>query len=307
MNRNLGYWHCLDSVKGLGPSRFKSLLLLFKTPNEVYKLSREQIFCIKGIDEKIADAFIESKDKLNQCITKMDEELRKAESLDASILTLNDKEYPVALKETNVCPPLLFFKGSTSLLNKTTKTIGIVGTRQVGSYGASVALSLSKELAGAGWTIVSGMAKGTDSLAHRGAIECGGKTFAVLGCGVDVIYPPEAKDLYSKILQHGGIFSEYSFGTKINDLNLKKRNKITVGLSRAVVIIETSDKGGTMNAVTAAFEQKKQIFVLVPKDRNNPHVAGNLKLIEEGKVIPITEANAFSIINKSLSVYEKED
>lgn len=302
MNENLGYWYCLNTVKGLGPLRFKTLLLLFNNPKEVYNLSREQMLCIKGIDDKIADAFIESKNKIGHCIQKMEGDLNRAISLNAKILTLNDKEYPSILKETSACSPLLYVKGNYNLLHKVNMTIGIVGTRQVSEYGASVSLNLSKQLAAHGWTIVSGMAKGTDSLAHQGAIEGSGVTFAVLGCGVDVIYPQEAKDLYNQILKHGLVLSEYSFGIKPNELNLKKRNKITVGLSNGIVIIETSEKGGTMNAVKAAFEQKKKLFVLVPKDKNNINVSGNVQLLKEGKVIPITNDNAFSVINEHLSI-----
>lgn len=300
MDTQLGYWYCLNQVKGLGPLRIKTLLLLFNNPEEIYKLSKEQLLCIKGIDEKIAYSFIESKSKLDRCFDFMNAQKQKALSLNTKIITLNDTNYPKILKETNVCPALLYVKGNLNILLNLDKTICIVGTRGVSNYGESVSFSLSKQLVSAGWVIVSGMAKGTDLSAHLGALEAG-NTIAVLGCGVDVIYPQEAKNIYNQILQKGLVISEYPFGTKPNEINLKKRNKITVGLSKAVVVIETSEKGGTMNAVRAALEQKKKIFVLEPRDRSNINVSGNLKIVNEGSGIPITANDAFSTITKELS------
>lgn len=301
MDPSLGYWHCLNQVKGLGPLRIKTLLVLFNNPEGIYKLSKEQLLCIKGIDEKIADSMIASKGKLDTCIDFMRSEQQKALSLNADILALTDGHYPKILKETNACPALLYVRGNLNMLANLNKTISIVGTREVSNYGEAIAFSLAKQLASVGWVVVSGMAKGADSAAHRGVIEAPGTTIAVLGCGVDVIYPREAKDLYNQILQKGLIISEYPLGTRPNELNLKKRNKITVGLSTAVVIVETSENGGTMNAVRAAIEQKKKIFVLEPQDKNNVNVSGNIKILNEGKGIPITADKAFSIITKELS------
>ena len=300
---HLGYWYWINSIHGLGPLRIKRLLLLFNNQIEhIYNLNEEQLLSIKAIDEKIAQAFVKEKSKLENYKKIAFNNDERARSIEARILTLIDPEYPKVLLDTTACPAILYTRGNFDkvLSVNAWKSIAIVGTRKPSHHGIKAAEYLSRSFAEMGWAIVSGLAMGIDTCAHAGALASNGITVGVLGCGVDVVYPPSGQQLFDNIIKSGLLVSEYQFGIRPSDLNLKKRNKIIVGLSKAVIVIETGETGGTWNAVRAAIEQKKKVFALQPRDTSLPSVQGNIKLIKDGTGIPIDMDTGVNTILREL-------
>lgn len=303
-SNDLTYWFWIDSIKGLGPLRIKRLLLVFGNDlRRVFELTRDQILSIKGIDDKIADGFIDSKSRFDQFAAVAARQRELAEKASGRMLHYLDTDYPQRLLSTTAGPPILYARGDMEhVLLDQPRTIAIVGTRRPTQAGLQVSERLASLLAQKGWAIVSGLAEGVDAGAHRGCLAVNGRTIAVLGCGTDVVYPPSSRELFDLILRSGLILSEYRFGTRPSEVTLKKRNKITVGLSEAVVVVETGETGGTWNAIRAAAEQKKKVFVLQPQESHSPSVQGNLKLISDRIGVPITLDNAEDIIAKELGL-----
>ena len=301
-SNDLTYWFWIDSIKGLGPLRIKRLLLVFGNDlQRVFNLTRDQILSIKGIDDKIADAFIHSKSRLDQFEAMAVRQQELAKKADGRMLHYLDTSYPQRLLSTTAGPPILYVRGNpTNLLLEQLRVIAIVGTRRPSQAGIQASARLAGMFAQKGWVIVSGLAEGVDASAHRGSLAVNGRTIAVLGCGTDVVYPPSNRELFDRILGSGLILSEYKFGTRPSEVTLKKRNKITVGLSEAVLVVETGETGGTWNAIRAAGEQKKKVFVLEPQDSQSETIQGNLKLINERTGIPLNLDNAEDIVMKEL-------
>lgn len=302
VSSDMKFWFWIDSIKGLGPLRIKRLLLVFGNDlQRVFNLTRDQILSIKGIDEKIADAFIDSKSRLDQFATAASRQQELADKVGGRLLHYLDADYPQRLLATTAGPPILYARGDTTkCLSDQRRAIAIVGTRRPSQTGLQVSERLASMLAQKGWVIVSGLAEGVDAGAHRGCLDANGCTVAILGCGADVVYPPSNRELFDRILRSGLILSEYRFGARPSEVTLKKRNKVTVGLSEAVVVVETGETGGTWNAIRAAAEQKKKVFVFHPQESQSQSVQGNFKLISDRIGIPITLDNAEEIIQKEL-------
>lgn len=251
------YWIWLSRIEGLGPMKIKQLLETYKTPEEIWKLSKEELMQVKGIGEKIADQILNKtyRQNLEQYIAYM-------KQYHIGMITIRDFDYPESLKHIYDVPAILYYKGNQELLNYN-NIIAMVGCRQCSQYGKEVSIQFSYQLAKQGMCIVSGMAKGIDGYSHMGCIKAGGKTIAVLGSGVDQIYPKENAFLYHQILKTGGlILSEYVIGTKPNKLNFPARNRIISGLSKGVIVVEAKEKSGTLNTVDFALEQGKDVFVI---------------------------------------------
>lgn len=203
--------------------------------------------------------------------------LTKAEQIKGHLILFHDKHYPQSLYQTNQCIPIIYAVGNLDIL-KNENASAVVGTRNPTNWTIAQTKKLVKKLVDDGHVIVSGLARGVDAVAHETALENGGKTVAVMGCGPDIYYPFENRILQDQIKQYGLIISEYPFGTRVTSLSLKKRNKIIVGLSKEVYITETSVYGGTMNSYLAAVEQKKPIKVFLPISNVGGDFSGNLKI-----------------------------
>ena len=193
-----------------------------------------------------------------------------------------DEDYPLLLDQIYDPPLVLFYRGS--LPDADDLTIAIIGSRKATPYGKQVANIFARDLATQGAWIVSGMARGIDSICHKGALEAGGKTLAVLGCGIDVIYPPENSRLYADICDNGAVVSEFPLGTAALAQNFPRRNRIISGLSRGVVVVEAGANSGTMHTVNYALEQGKDIFA-VPGPITSPCSKGTNKLIKESPMM----------------------
>ncbi len=236
-----------------------------------------------GVYLNVISEILYKKDNLHKYYLKAEKEIKEADRLNAHIISFCDDEYPPNLYNSNQPVPLLYATGDLSVLKKS-KFCAVVGTRKPSIWAAEETEKAVNKLILNDYVIVSGLATGIDEIAHRSALKYGGKTIAVLGCGVDISYPPQNLDLKKKIEKSGGaVISEYTFGTPIKDFRLKKRNKITVGLSECVLIAQTSKRGGTMNAYKAAIEQKKRVGVFYPPESLKNEFDGNLKIIEEKK------------------------
>ena len=197
----------------------------------------------------------------------------------------SDAYYPIKLKEIYDPPKELYCLGDIRLLNE--PSIAIIGARDASIYGRRVAKQLAEDLSKRGVTIISGLAKGIDSCAHEGSYNNLGKTIAVLGSGIDIIYPKENEDLYKRIIKNGGlVISEYPLGTKPEKDNFPKRNRIISALSSGVVVVEAKEKSGTLITVDCALEQGNNVYA-VPGNIDSINSRGTNNLIKEG-AIPVT-------------------
>ena len=271
---NKRYWIWLSLIKNLGSKRKLKLLELYKNPEGIYKLTKEELININGIGEAIANDIIISKNEkiLNYHIKYMKENNIK-------IININESEYPQALKKIYDPPISLYVKGNIEKLNN--KNIGIVGCRECTTYGKKSAEYFSYNLSKQNINIVSGLAKGIDSYAHLGSLNTG-NTIAVLGNGLDMIYPKENLELANEIIKRGGtIISEYPCGTKPDKMKFPARNRIISGISSGIIVIEAKEKSGTLITVDFALEQGKDVFV-VPGNINSINSVGTNDLIKQG-------------------------
>ena len=296
---NKKYWIWLSLIKGLGCVRKNKLLKMYGTPERIYELSKSDLLKIDGIGEETATNIIETK---NEKILNYHIKYMKENNID--IIHICEKSYPQILKQIYDAPVSLYIRGNKEILNG--ENVGIVGCRDCTDYGKKAAkyfgYNLSKEKS---INIVSGLANGVDSYAHWGSVganievkgdkNCGkkysgcekqnidcGKTIAVLGNGLDMIYPKENIELANEIIRNGGaIISEYPCGTKPDKMNFPARNRIISGISQGIIVIEAKEKSGTLITVDFALEQGRDVFV-VPGNINSMNSVGTNDLIKQG-------------------------
>ena len=275
----------LLSVEGIGPGKVRNLLAKFKTTKNILETDYQTLTSI--INKKLAKGIVEAVRIRGEIEKTVEDELKKLDKLGGKIITIWDKEYPALLKKI-YDPPLLFY-----LLGELTEndqySIAIVGTRQPTNYGKVQAERISMELSKQGITIVSGMARGIDSIAHNSAIKFGGRTISVVGSGLDVIYPPENRKLFEKIVEAGVVISEYPLGTKPDAQNFPKRNRLISGLCLGVIIIETGITGGAMQTAAFALDQNREVFAL-PGNVGVRQSEGTNLLIQKSEAELITSA-----------------
>lgn len=270
----MNYWIWFASIKELGPVRKLKLLEKFKSPEKIYFLKDTELLKVEGINRKIVDNINTSKDE--ELLKKYEAYILKN---NIKLINIFDDDYPESLRKIYAPPITLFAKGDISLLKE--KSIGIVGCREPSTYGMHVAKKFAMELSKNDITIISGMAKGIDTAGHLGAIEKSGKTIAVLGCGIDIIYPKENYKVYTDILINGLIISEYIVGTKPEPSNFPQRNRIISGLSNGVLVVEAKQKSGSMITTDFALEQGKELYV-IPGNITSATSGGTNNLIKEG-------------------------
>jgi DNA processing protein len=255
----------------------KSIIAILEDINSLQDISRfsiKDLMRYPGIGEMTAKRISEF--NFDEALEK---ELNEAEKTGTKIITIKDKEYPVLLQNIYSPPVVLYLRGDPAKLH--TPMIAIVGTRKPSPYGLQIARKLSAELAQSGITVISGMASGTDSIAHKSAILAGGLTVAVLGCGVDVIYPPGNKDLYKEIITKGLIISELPFGSAPAKNNFPIRNRIISGLSLGTLVVEAAEKSGALITAKYAIEQGRELFA-VPGSITSRQSVGPNYLIKQG-------------------------
>ncbi len=264
----------LLTIPKLGPGRVRRLLSIFPSTEEILRTPIQQLRKIDGINEIIARQVKSGVDE-----KQADEQLKLMEEKNIQCLSVWDSRYPDLLKKTNAPPVALFYKGQFPDTWPT--CIGVVGTRIPSQYGRLVAEKLVTQLVDNGITIVSGLARGIDTIAHTTALKRGGKTHAVLGCGADYVYPAENRKLYETMQENGAIFSEYFIGTKPDAVNFPRRNRIISGVSLGILVVEAGQKSGALITASYALEQNREVFA-VPGNILSAKSAGTNRLIQQG-------------------------
>jgi DNA processing protein len=211
--------------------------------------------------------------------TQAETEMRRALATGIRLVSFIDPEYPARLRAIADPPPLLYVMGEVVAADE--RAVAIVGSRSASEYGLKVARSISRGLASFGFTVVSGMARGIDGAAHQTALDCGGRTIALLGCGVDRIYPPEHQGLYQGISRQGAVISEFALGTRPMAHNFPARNRLISGLSLGVVVVEATEKSGSLITAALALEQNREVFA-VPGEVGSSRSRGAHRLIRQG-------------------------
>lgn len=230
---------------------------------------------INELPDKILD-MVNSKEASNF----VESELEKALKLNAKIIEYNSKDYPISIKDIKNSPPVLYIKGE---LGPPIKTIAIVGSRKATTYGLKVAYEVGFQLGQRKVIVVSGMAYGIDSSAHRGAIDAKGRTYAVLGCGVDITYPRQNKKLKEEIENSGALISEFPFSTNPLNINFPVRNRIISAISDGVIVVEASEKSGALITADYALDQGKDVYA-VPGSIYSEQSKGTNQLIKSGAI-----------------------
>jgi len=277
----LKYWIALKYIAGIGNITFPALMDKFGSLPAIFNAPVSQLKEIRGISKEIANAITGFRDW-----DKVKEELELIDKNKINIITYQDELYPAKLMNIYDRPPFLYVRGN---LNKNDVNIAVVGSRLASTYGKYTTERICRELALKGLTIVSGMARGIDSTAHRGALTAHGRTIAVLGSGLDVIYPPENKKLFAEIIENGAVISEFPLGTPPRSTNFPTRNRIISGMSYGVVIVEAGEKSGSLITARLALEQGREVFA-VPGSIDAVGSRGTNKLIKQGaKLIENTD------------------
>jgi DNA processing protein len=283
----------LLSIEGIGPGKIRNLLAKLRSTKNILASDYQSLMNVEGISTNLAKR-IRQASRDRESIEKFTEkELKKLEKLSGRLITIWDQEYPPILKKIYDPPILFYILGEFAESDQ--YSIAIVGTRQPTNYGKVQAEKISMELAKQGITIISGMARGIDSIAHNAAIKTGGRTIAVVGSGLDVIYPAENRKLFEKITETGAVVSEFTLGTKPDAQNFPRRNRIISGLSLGVVVIETGITGGAMQTASLALDQNREVFAL-PGNVGVRQSDGTNLLIQKSEAELITSAE--DIINE---------
>ena len=272
--KNQKYWVILNMINGVGALRAKKLLKRFGSFEGIFTASGNELEKVDGIGRELAGRIGNWRETVD-----VEKEFQLTKKYGVKILTLDDEKYPNRLKEIYDPPVVLYVRGEIAPGDE--RAIAIVGTRYPSFYGKMITEDLSKKLAVRGFTIVSGMARGVDSAAHRGALAVKGRTVAVLGCGIDTVYPPENAKLMKEIAVSGAVVSEFPFGTKPDRGNFPRRNRIISGLSLGVIVVEAAKSSGSLITANFALEQGREVFA-VPGKIDSPKSYGTHMLIKEG-------------------------
>jgi len=274
MAEDISNWLALSLIPGLGSVLIKRLLDRFKTPEAVFRAPVKELSGIEGLGEKVVGEIQKGPQK-----KMVERELSLLGGVGGRIVTLKDEDYPKRLKDIYDPPALLYVRGE--LKREDELAVAIVGSRKTAPYGRWITEKIGEDLARHGVTVVSGIARGIDSLAHKGAIQGGGRTIGVLGCGVDVIYPSENRSLFHQIIEHGAILSEFPMGSPPEGGHFPKRNRIISGLSLGVVVVQASAESGSLITAGCALEQGREVFA-VPGNVGAEGSRGTNQLIKDG-------------------------
>ncbi len=265
-------WVGLGCVRGIGPQTFCNLLKAFGSPASVYAASLKQLKDV--VTDDIANAILKGIDSAT-----VTSSLHWLAQDNNHLITLADAEYPKSLLEISDPPPYLYAKGNLALLNQ--PSIAIVGSRNASVQGEKNAEAFAYDLCRYGLCIVSGLALGIDGAAHRGALKANGATIAVVGTGLDIVYPAKHRDLAHQIVEHGLVISEFELGTPSKPQNFPKRNRIISGLSLGCLVVEANLQSGSQITARLAAEQGREIFAM-PGSIHSPMSKGCHQLIKQG-------------------------
>ena len=275
------YWIGFNLIKGIGAVRMQGLVAYFGDLESAWKADPAEL-ARAGLGAKLVERVLGARKQVN-----LDQVWAKIEAQGIQIFTWQDESYPARLREIDQPPPVLYVRGE--YLPDDVFAVAIVGTRKVTPYGRQVTEEIASFLAANGITIISGLARGVDVIAHQTALKAGGRTLAALGSGVDKIYPPEHRGLAEQMMTRGAIISDYAVGTPPDASNFPPRNRIISGLSLAVVVVEAAETSGALITAEFAAEQGREVFA-VPGSILAPQSKGTNKLIQNG-ALPLLSPN----------------
>jgi DNA processing protein len=264
----------LNMIENVGPIRVRQLLEMFNDAPSIFKASKDQLLRARGIGEETADSIVRWEERID-----LSAEIKRVQDYGCSILTQGDEAYPSLLREIYDPPIVLYVKGQLSAKDR--NGVAIVGSRQTTHYGLEVARKLSYQLAYVGVTVVSGGARGIDTAAHQGALAAKGRTVAVLGTGINLIFPPENKELYERIASNGAVITQFPFNRQADKQSFPIRNRIVAGMTLGTVVVEANLTSGALITANFANEYGRQVFA-VPGRIDSPRSKGCHELIKRG-------------------------
>ncbi len=285
------FWLAFNLVAGVGPVRMRRLLEQFGSLSAAWHASSAEL-AKAGLDSRALRNFNEARRRIDPAA-----ELARLDRLGISLLTWNDIDYPALLgqlRAVDQAPPVLYLRGSLSPADDF--SIAIVGTRSASAYGRQVTHHLVGEMAAAGLTIISGLALGIDAEAHGAALEAGGRTIAVLPCGLDDVYPPEHRSLAARIIRQGALLSVFPPGTPAEKKNFAPRNQVISGLARGVLVTEAGSESGALLTARAAMEQGREVFA-VPGNITLRSSSGANRLIQEGAHAALSAEDVLEVLS----------
>jgi DNA processing protein len=286
-------WLALGRIRGVGGVSFKKITARFADPAAVFRASAAELAEIEGLHREVIHSIANFNDW-----AEIDKEIQRARAAGIKMIPFSDAAYPASLRVIADPPPLLYVKGE--LRDNDSKAIAIVGSRSASDYGRRIARDLARGLASFGFTVVSGMARGIDGMAHESALQAGGRTLAVLGSGVDRAYPPEHEMLYRRISDSGAVISELPMGARPIAFNFPARNRLISGLSLGVVVVEATEKSGSLITASLAAEQGREVFA-VPGEAGASRSRGSHRLIRQGAKLVETVEDIIEEIAPQLS------
>jgi len=288
----------LGSVKGVGNVFIKRLLNRFRGPEEVFGATEAELSQVEGARPQTVAAILrfDGWDEV-RC------ELDRAKKAGVDIIGFEDPAYPANLKEIHDPPPVLYVKGT--LIAEDKLAVAMVGSRQATPVGKQVTRRSARELASRGITVVSGGARGIDTEAHRGALSANGRTICVLGCGIDVCYPPENGEMFDLIAESGAVISEFSIGTQPEPNNFPRRNRIISGIALGVIVVEAAGDSGSLITASYALEQGREVYA-VPGSVSSPTSRGTNSLIKRGAKLVEGPEDVLADLFPSMKGYLRE-
>lgn len=286
-------WLALGRIRGVGGVSFKKITARFADPAAVFRASAAELADIEGLHRELIHSIANFNDW-----AEIHKEIQRARAAGIKLIPFSDAAYPGSLRAIADPPPLLYVKGE--LRDNDSKAIAIVGSRSASDYGRRIARDLARGLASFGFTVVSGMARGIDGMAHESALQAGGRTLAVLGSGVDRAYPPEHEMLYRRISDSGAVISELPMGARPIAFNFPARNRLISGLSLGVVVVEATEKSGSLITASLAAEQGREVFA-VPGEAGASRSRGSHRLIRQGAKLVETVEDIIEEIAPQLS------
>lgn len=294
---DLRYWVGFNEVRGIGPLRLRALLDHYGSIERAWQASPGGLRSV-GVDGRTVKNLQKVRSEMD-----LDQKLQQIEAAGAHVLTWDSPDYPPLLLETYAPPPVLYVKGE--LQKQDAWAVAVVGTRRASTYGREVTRRLADALARNGVTVVSGLARGIDGVAHRAALEAGGRTIAVFGCGIDTIYPAEHRQLAEQIVAQGALVSDYPLGTRPEGRNFPPRNRIISGLSLGVLVTNAGKSSGALITADFAAEQGRDVFA-VPGSILTQGSVGPNHLIQDGAKLVIRAEDILEELNLTMVAEQKQ-
>jgi DNA processing protein len=291
------YWVAFSGIPGIGRVRISRLKEYFGSLQDAW-MAPDGKLQQAGLDSRSVDALVTIRQRIS-----LDAEMERLERHRVNVLVCDDPNYPSRLKEIYDYPPILYVRGSLPAEDE--PCLAIVGTRRPTMYGRQVTEEIVTDLARGGITIISGLARGIDSVAHRAALDAGGKTLAVFGSGLDIVYPGENAKLAQAIIEHGALVSEYPLGVKPKAENFPLRNRIMSGLSLGVLVVEAGERSGALITARQALEQNREVFA-IPGSILSPASQGANRLIQEGAKLVRNYTDVLQELNLTIVVQQAE-